>query len=313
MASTYTSITRLEKQGDGENPNTWGLRLNQNALDLVDQALGQYTSISVSSVNVTLTANNGAADQARSPFIELIGAITAPLNVVIPSVGKSYVVNDKTTRADASKTITLKTASGSGTLVKPSRISQFICDSVSVHPVEAYTSVAQGAAILAGNNTFTGTNIFSNTTAFTSAVSFPTSISVSELRAASVSVTGKAYVSVLETVDVSATRAVMKRTTLTDAATIVLNLNTGNNFIVTLAGNRTLANATNPTVGQTGQIYVVQDGTGSRTLAFETHYNFSGGTPPTLSTDANAVDLLVFNVREATKTDVTFIPDFKRT
>ena len=311
MASTYTSITRLEKQGDGENPNTWGLRLNQNALDLVDQALGQYTSISVSSVNVTLTANNGAADQARSPFIELIGAITAPLNVVIPSVGKSYVVNDKTTRADASKTITLKTASGSGTLVKPSRISQFICDSVSVHPVEAYTSAAD---VYAGsNNTFTGTNIFSNTTSFTSAVSFPTSISATELRAANVSVTGKAYVSVLETVDVSATRAVMKRTTLTDAATIVLNLNTGNNFIVTLAGNRTLANATNPTVGQTGQIYAVQDGTGSRTLAFGTHYNFSGGTPPTLSTDANAVDLLVFNVREATKTDVTFIPDFKRT
>ena len=214
MASTYTSITRLEKQGDGENPNTWGLRLNQNALDLVDQALGQYTSISVSSVNVTLTANNGAADQARSPFIELIGAITTSLNVVIPNVGKSYVVNDKTTRADASKTITLKTASGSGTLVKPSRISQFICDSVSVHPVEAYTSVAQGAAILAGNNTFTGTNIFSNTTAFTSAVSFPTSISVTELRAANVSVTelraanvsvtGKAYVSVVETVNVSA-------------------------------------------------------------------------------------------------------------
>ncbi len=181
MASTYTSITRLEKQADGENPNTWGLRLNQNALDLVDQAIGQYTSIGVSSVNVTLTANNGAADQARSPFIELIGAITTSLNVVIPNVGKSYVVNDKTTRADASKTITLKTASGSGTLVKPSRISQFICDSVSVHPVEAYTS---GSDINSGsNNTFTGTNIFSNTTAFTSAVSFATSISATQLRA----------------------------------------------------------------------------------------------------------------------------------
>ena len=310
MVSTYTSITRLEKQGDGENPNTWGLRLNQNALDLVDQALGQYTIVSVSSAQRTLTVANGAADEARSPFIELQGAITASLNVVIPNVGKSYVINDKTSRADAAKTITLKTASGAGSLVKPSRISQFICDSVSVHPVEAYTSTAD---VFAGsNNTFTGTNIFSNLTAFTSASSFATSVSVKELRVT----TGdfeRVSVSSSELTNVSITRGIMVQTSLTDASSIVLNLNTGNNFAVTLAGNRTLANPTNPTIGQTGQIYVVQDGTGSRTLAFGTHYNFSGGTPPTLTTSIGAVDLLVFNVRAATKTDVTLIADFKRT
>ena len=311
MASTYTSITRLEKQGDGENPNTWGLRLNQNALDLVDQALGQYTIVSVSSAQRTLTVANGAADEARSPFIELRGAITTSLNVVIPNVGKSYVINDKTTRADAAKTITLKTASGAGSLVKPSRISQFICDSVSVHPVEAYTS--SGNVNSNTNNTFTGTNIFSNLTTFTSAVSFPTSVSVKDLRG-TVASFGTVYISqAAQIVNASVTRGHMVQTSLTDASSIVLNLNTGNNFAVTLAGNRTLANPTNPTIGQTGQIYVVQDGTGSRTLAFGTHYNFSGGTPPTLTTGANAVDLLIFNVRAATKTDVTLIADFKRT
>ena len=61
MASTYTSITRLEKQGDGENPNTWGSRLNQNALDLVDQAIGQYTTISVAAANHTLTVVSGSS------------------------------------------------------------------------------------------------------------------------------------------------------------------------------------------------------------------------------------------------------------
>lgn len=311
MASTYTSITRLEKQGDGENPNTWGLRLNQNALDLVDQALGQYTIVSVSSAQRILTVANGAADEARSPFIELRGAITTSLNVVIPNVGKSYVINDKTTRADAAKTITLKTASGAGSLVKPSRISQFICDSVSVHPVEAYTS--SGNVNSNTNNTFTGTNIFSNLTTFTSAVSFPTSVSVKDLRG-TVASFGTVYISqAAQIVNASVTRGHMVQTSLTDASSIVLNLNTGNNFAVTLAGNRTLANPTNPTIGQTGQIYVVQDGTGSRTLAFGTHYNFSGGTPPTLTTGANAVDLLIFNVRAATKTDVTLIADFKRT
>ena len=39
MASTFTSRIRLEKQGDGENPNSWGLILNQNVIDMVDEAV----------------------------------------------------------------------------------------------------------------------------------------------------------------------------------------------------------------------------------------------------------------------------------
>ena len=34
MASTYTTRIRLEKQGDGENPNSWGAILNQNVIEL---------------------------------------------------------------------------------------------------------------------------------------------------------------------------------------------------------------------------------------------------------------------------------------
>ena len=33
MASTYTTRIRLEKQGDGENPNSWGDILNQKDRD----------------------------------------------------------------------------------------------------------------------------------------------------------------------------------------------------------------------------------------------------------------------------------------
>ena len=38
MASTYTSNIRLELQADGENPNNWGTILNQNVIDLIDEA-----------------------------------------------------------------------------------------------------------------------------------------------------------------------------------------------------------------------------------------------------------------------------------
>ena len=311
MASTYTSITRLEKQGDGENPNTWGSRLNQNALDLVDQAIGQYTTVSVASANYTLTVANGSADQARSPFIELQGTVTSSLNVVVPAVGKSYVINDTTTRSPSSNTITLKTATGTGQLVKNGRISQFICDSVSVHPVEAYSSVTEGAAGLATNNTFTGTNIFNGLNSFTSGTSFDTSVSVKDFRAtAGFFVNVSVSAATIQTVSVA--RVIMPPVSLTDASSIVVNLFSGNSFLVTLQGNRTLSNPTATlTVGQTGRIYVQQDGVGNRTLAYDTSYRFSGGTAPTLSTAAGAVDLLVFNIRAANMVDMVFIPDFK--
>jgi hypothetical protein len=86
-------------------------------------------------------------------------------------------------------------------------------------------------------------------------------------------------------------------TALTDGATITPDFADSNNFSVTLGGNRTLANPSNLTAGQTGSIFISQDGTGSRTLAYGSYYDFIGGTAPTLSTAANAVDRIDYVVR----------------
>ena len=86
-------------------------------------------------------------------------------------------------------------------------------------------------------------------------------------------------------------------TALTDGATITPDFAVANNFSVTLGGNRTLANPSNLTAGQTGSIFITQDGTGSRTLAYGSQYDFIGGTAPTLSTAANAVDRIDYVVR----------------
>ena len=53
---------------------------------------------------------------------------------------------------------------------------------------------------------------------------------------------------------------------LSDASSIAFDMDDGVHASVTLGGNRTLANPTNVTVGQSGVIYVKQDSTGSRTL-----------------------------------------------
>lgn len=93
----------------------------------------------------------------------------------------------------------------------------------------------------------------------------------------------------------------MAEVTLTDGASIALDLSTGFDFVVTLGGNRTLANATNTQVGQRGRIRVVQDGTGSRTLSFGTSYEFIDGTAPTLTTTASAQDVLYYDVISSTR------------
>jgi len=93
---------------------------------------------------------------------------------------------------------------------------------------------------------------------------------------------------------------------LTDGATIAVDMSLGNNFSVTLAGNRTLGDPSNVTAGQSGVIVVTQDGTGSRTLAYGgTKYKFAGGTAPTLTTTAAAVDVLAYYCESATRITVT--------
>jgi len=99
-------------------------------------------------------------------------------------------------------------------------------------------------------------------------------------------------------------------TVLTDGATITPDFADSNNFSVTLGGNRTLANPTNTVAGQSGSLFITQDGTGSRTLAYGTNYDFAGGTAPTLSTTAGAIDRIDYVVRTATSIHAVFTANY---
>ena len=87
---------------------------------------------------------------------------------------------------------------------------------------------------------------------------------------------------------------------LSDGTNIAVDFDLGQNFTVTLAGNRTLSNPTNVTAGQTGSIFVTQDGTGSRTLSFGTNWEFPAATAPTMTTTAAAVDRIDYIVKSST-------------
>lgn len=298
MASTYTTNIRLEKQGDGENPNSWGAILNQNVIDIIDQAIAAYTTISLSAVDVTLTTNDGATDQARSPFLELQGTVSSSLNVIIPSLPKGYMVNNKCTYEN-SASVTFKTATGSGYNATEGSIFLVVCDGTSVYSLnDTSFNLSATYARLSASNTFTNTNIF------TSAIDVNAPLTVS----ASASFTGQT--------DFTG-QVVGGVTTLTDATSVAVDFSNGNQFLLQLTSavgsSRTLENPTNTQVGQVGHIYIIQDvSTGSKTVSFGDAYKFVAGTPPTITTSVSAVDLCVFSVRGTSVVDVLIAQDLKR-
>lgn len=245
MASTFTTLLRLEKQGIGENDDTWGSKLNTLA-DLIEHAIAGRVVITLSSSNVTLTTNNGASDQARYMALAFDGTLSANVNIIVPDKSKVYVVTNNCTGAF---TVTVKTNAGTGIVIPQGGAPALLfCDATNVLQIApalvAYLNVAQN---------------------FTKA------------------------------------QAVTPYT-LTDAATIALPANESNRFRVVLAGNRTLGNPTGALVGQDFSVLVVQDGTGSRTLAYGSAYRWPGGSAPTLTTNAGRADLLTFSYDSVTGT-----------
>ena len=79
-------------------------------------------------------------------------------------------------------------------------------------------------------------------------------------------------------------------TALTSSASITIDMADSNNFSVTLAHNAAFNNPSNISAGQTGSIFITQDGTGSRTASGGSYWDFIGGTAPTLTTTASAID-----------------------
>ena len=305
MTASYTSRLRLVKQGDGDNPNTWGTVLNDGMISLVDDAIAGYTTVELgAAATVTLSAVDGAGDVPRSAFLELKGSVGgshSTISMIIPAQSKSYVINNKVSaNTTASDIVKIKTASGDGYNIPFGAVGLVICDGTSVF---ATNTKGQGFGTAASADVGTGTTDVPD-------------VSIADARYVRSSVTANTTVRgdfVVEAGSLkvgTSARAYNPITTLTDAASIAVDFALGNNFLVTIGGNRTLAAPTNAVAGQTGQIYVIQDGTGSRTLSYNSTYQFVSGAAPTLSTGAADVDILVYSTRSATTIDAALLKNF---
>ena len=221
--------------------------------------------------------------------------------MIIPAQSKSYVINNKVSaNTTASDVVKLKTASGDGHTIPFGSIGLVICDGTSV-----FATNAKGLGFGTAASADIGTG------ADNVAV-----VSANDLRYPRVSVTSNATLRGDLNIEAgslkvgTSARAYNPITTLTDAASIAVDFALGNNFLVTIGGNRTLAAPSNAVAGQTGQIYVVQDSTGSRTLAYNSAYQFVSGASPTLSTGASDVDILVYSTRSSTTIDAALLKNF---
>ena len=102
------------------------------------------------------------------------------------------------------------------------------------------------------------------------------------------------FVAALDYVGAWTQQQTFTRTTLTDAANIAWNLDSNQVAIVTLGGNRTLDNPTNLKAGGHYTLYVKQDATGGRTLAYGTVYKWPAAIAPIITAAANSLDILSF-------------------
>jgi microcystin-dependent protein len=97
MPSTYTGSLRLEKQGIGENSNSWGEKLNQT-LSLLDKSIAGHVAVATTGGAVQLTAANNTEDQARYRILEITGTLASNATIEVPAASKEYVIWDSTVR-----------------------------------------------------------------------------------------------------------------------------------------------------------------------------------------------------------------------
>ena len=101
--------------------------------------------------------------------------------------------------------------------------------------------------------------------------------------------------------------------TLSETATIAVDLALSNNFTVTLTGTATTVGApTNAVAGQSGSIFIVQDSGGGNILGWNTAWKFATGVVPTLSTAGDAVDRVDYIVKGASEIHAVWTGDYKR-
>jgi hypothetical protein len=301
MATTYTDLG-LSLMLTGENSGTWGDITNDN-LELIQQALAGYEAVTVNGTGTTtLDIIDATISNGRNAVIKLTGTITGNIVVTIPdTTEKTYIIENGTVGVF---TVEFKTVSGTGVTFATTDKSTKILFADGTNIVDTGTVSLTGVQTLT-NKTLTSPKI--NEAVEVTATATELNIldgvtaTAAELNYSDIVTLGTTAASKVFTADANNLTTVSGAVanvedTLTDGATITWDVIDSPVAKVTLGGNRTLSapSGTTPIAGQFISLTVIQDATGSRTLTWNSVYEFTADTAPTLTTTASKADLFVF-------------------
>ena len=294
MASTFTTNKNIEKPAYNDyasNPTGWSGPINSD-WDVIDSGFGGVLSLnatgSVGTVNLSIT-------QTQNLIFLISGVMTGNAIYTLPlnasgalRVAGQFVVKNSTTGAF---TVTFAPISGGGTTVAIPQ-GETVCiysEGTNIafadNPTSYITAAFAARSVLAG-------------TAMTGGGALSANVTITADQATVANWRSNVANKLLNP---NTVWSAMSETTLTDGASIAWDMSTGFDFLVTLGGNRAMANPTNTKIGQKGRLIIQQDATGSRTVTWGTSFEFANGTAPTLSTTASAKDYLYYDVRSATE------------
>ena len=290
----------------GENAGTWGTKTNNN-LNLVQQAIGGFEQVTVGDgATVALAMTDGTISNARNMVVK-VATVTlsgATVLTVPDSIEKMYIFD--VTGVTNPTNLTIKTASGSGFSPDQQKIYFAYADGTNI--VEVSLDSLGGAV---GTASLPTVPITKGGTGLTAAGSANQALKMnsggSALEFGTLPIAGGGTgATTLAGANIVASNAnttftkALRGSTLTagsQTGSVTLDFDTYQNFVLTATGNVTLANPSTESVGQSGIIVFIQDGTGSRTLSLGTDYETAGGAGLTISTAASAVDVIPYFVK----------------
>ena len=262
MSDTFSPALQIRLPATGAYSNTWGSVLNSDALTLIDNAIAGLIQVNLGT-SVVLNVpplNAGSSSIARYFCVQFIGTPAAAVSVVLPPsvISKFYLIDN----FDTGQTLTFSYVGSTNT--------------VSVQPGEKHLIWCDGS------------NVWDCTAAPSTLLN---GIASSNFARVSKTAAEVGLGTVLQNIYVGVNNVhPFNRITLPGGSSITLDPTFGDVQYVTLTGNYSIGVPVNALDGSAIELYVVQDGTGGRTLTWNSIFLFQGGAQPILSQIPGGVD-----------------------
>lgn len=167
MSSSYSTNLKIELVNTGEQVGVWGNTTNNNFVNVFEEAIvGRGNPVFVTDADLTIALVNSVNVQtARNLYLNVtstvVGGLTTTRNLIVPTINKTYVVQNNTT---GGQSIVVKTAAGTGITVPNGKSMALYVDGTNVVGAWNYVDLTggniAGAAISGGtvsNTTLSGT------------------------------------------------------------------------------------------------------------------------------------------------------------